>query len=126
MKSASKILYTIGLVFSYIGLFGCAIILLMGILLTTGVVAAPETSGDAAAVALPVGFTGMTILIIGIIATIIELAVIVCGHKCIKALKNGVTEQWPHILAIVIGAIGGDIFFLIAGITGLIAENENN
>jgi len=41
-------------------------------------------------------------------------------------LKNGVTEQWPHILAIVIGAIGGDIFFLIAGITGLIAENENN
>ncbi len=125
MKSASKILYTIGLVFAYIDMFGCAIVLLFGILMTAGVIAAPEAS-DAAAAALPIGFTGMTLLVVGIIATLIQIAVIVCGHKCLKALNNGVTEDWPHILAIIIGAVGGDIFFLIAGVTGLIAEHENN
>ncbi|QOS39502.1 hypothetical protein DYE49_03130 [Treponema rectale] len=128
MKTASKLLYTIGLVFAYLGLVSCLIVTLVGGIWASGAMdeiaaSVPTASGPIDGV--PASVVGGVLLVVGIIATVLQLVVIICGHKCIKALNNGVVENWPHILAIVIGAVGGDIFFLIAGILGLIGENEN-
>ncbi len=128
MKTASKLLYTIGLVFAYLGLISCLIVTIAGGIMSSGAMdeiaaSVPNVSGPVDGV--PASVLGGVLLVVGIIATVLQLVVIICGHKCIKALNNGVVENWPHILAIVIGAIGGDIFFLIAGILGLIGENEN-
>ena len=122
MKAASKILYTIGQIFSYIGLVWWIVMIVLGVILTVGgsVAASIEES-------LPAGMSalagGITFLVVGLVYLVIYIILIVSARKAKRALGNGVTNNGPHIWMIVLGAISWDFFYLLGGIFGLIAEH---
>ncbi|MBO6263959.1 MAG: hypothetical protein J6N93_06820 [Clostridia bacterium] len=127
MKSASKVLYTIGKFFNVIEIVGELLVIIFAII---GMVNAPmmvemmsgmENSMFATEAALKT--TALGGLIGGIVALIISVVVMILAFRATKALDNGAVENGPHITMIVIGVIGGNIFYLLGGIFGLIAEN---
>ena len=67
---------------------------------------------------------GMLLTIL-IIVLVIELLVIILGVFGIKNANSDKPDQSTfHILAIVFGLISGEIFYLLGGIFGLVAQNE--
>ena len=122
MKAASKILYTIGQIFSYIALVLTIIAIVFGIIFTVGGSLATTLEDS-----LPAGVTalagGITFLVVGIVYLVIYVILIISARKAKRALGNGVTNNGPHIWMIVLGAISWDIFYLLGGIFGLIAEH---
>ena len=45
--------------------------------------------------------------------------------KAQRALDNKLKEDWPHVLMIIVG-IFGDLFYLLGGVFGLVAENQES
>ena len=122
MGKTSKIMYTIGRIFNIVELVCTALMIVAGIILTAlhGNLVSDEMPEEAA-----LG-TGLGILIAGIVAFIIVLVVYLLATKAQKSIGNGTTERAPHIMMIVVGAIGGDIFYLLGGIFGLVAESKED
>ena len=67
--------------------------------------------------------TGFTIG--GAFALVLSIVTLVLANNATRALDNGIKENAPHIVMIVIGVLG-DIFYLLGGIFGLVAENTEN
>ena len=120
MGKASKIMYTIGRIFNIVGIVISAIVLLLGMIFT--IIGGVENAADDNTAALLA--SGLSMLVSGIICLAIEIVVFVLASKASKALENNTTENKPHIIMIVVGAVGSDIFYLLGGIFGLVAENS--
>ena len=69
---------------------------------------------------------GVGLIVAGVISLIIEIVVLVFASKAIKAVGDGAKSNAPHIIMIVIGVIGSDIFYLLGGIFGLVSESQDN
>ncbi len=113
-------MYLIGKIFNIIALVSSALLLVLGVLaiaLATKV-ATDQFPPEAIQAA------GVTWLVVGIIYIIIELVIIILASKARKAIiEDPKVKKW-HIIMIVVGVIG-DIFYLLGGIFGLVASNEN-
>ncbi|MBO4554973.1 MAG: hypothetical protein J5713_04250 [Clostridia bacterium] len=129
MKSASKAMYTIGRVFNIIALIGMIIVLAVGIFFMVTGKTVTGTDENGAEVELDGRAVGVIMTAVGAVFSVIYLVLILLAGHARKALNNDKTENAPHILMIIIG-IFGDIFYLLGGIFGLVAEhegeNENN
>ena len=126
MKEASSIMYTIGRIFNIIGIVLTSLLLILPIIM----MAMPEELyNQQKAVdtnklsveqikALGVG------LLIGLIISIIVLIVVLClANYASKKLKNNEKDTAPHVIMIIIGVFGS-LFYLIGGILGLCAEEN--
>lgn len=122
MKATSKIFYTIGKIFNIIGIVATALCLIGGIVVLA---LAPQISAnvDGEYSTLAIRTLGIGLIIGCAIGLAIEIVVLCVAIYASKALDNGKRDNVPHITIIVIGVISGDIFYLIAGICGLIEEN---
>lgn len=122
MKTTSKIFYTIGKIFNIIGIVVTALCLIGGIVVLA---LAPQISAnvDGEYSTLAIRTLGIGLIIGCAIGLAIEIVVLCVAIYASKALDNGKRDNVPHITIIVIGVISGDIFYLIAGICGLIEEN---
>lgn len=122
MKTTSKIFYTIGKIFNIIGIVVTALCLIGGIVVLA---LAPQISAnvDGEYSTLAIRTLGIGLIIGCAIGLAIEIVVLCVANYASKALENGKRDNVPHITIIVIGVIAGDIFYLIAGICGLIEEN---
>lgn len=125
MKEASKIMYLIGTIFNVISIVFELLMLVLGIVATAFYKEIYEQQS------LPKAYTESQIksaglgLIIGCaIALIISIVVLILALRARKKLNNNATDTIPHIVMIVIGAFG-DIFYLLGGIFGLVAETSN-
>ena len=121
MKTASKVMYTIGRLFNILAIIACVILIVVGIVAMVMPGKLAESSDDITT-ADEAKAMGMTILITG--AVLFAVYVVICalaGHAR-KALNNNKTENAPHIIMIIVG-IFGDIFYLLGGIFGLIGEH---
>ncbi len=117
MKKAAKIMYTIALVFTIIALI-CAIITdISGILAMLGVVKNEGTD-----VGMSWQAAGATRLGFGIYATIICIVSIV--FLCWAKKSFGKGNVVPHIIALVIGVLSGNIFLILGGIFGILAIKQ--
>ena len=118
MKKAAKIMYTIALVFTIIALIFAIITDISGLLAMLGVVKRDGTT-DAAMSWQAAG--GMT-LGVGIYLTIVYIISIIflCWAK--KSFDNG--NVVPHIIALVVGVISGNIFLILGGIFGILAIKQ--
>ena len=125
MKSAAKILYTIGKVINIIGIVACAILVAAGIAVSALGAQAIETNG-VELTAEQIAVLGVGLIVAGVISLIIEIVVLVFASKAIKAVGDGAKSNAPHIIMIVIGVIGSDIFYLLGGIFGLVSESQDN
>lgn len=122
MASASKIMYTIGRIFNIIAIIGTLIILILGIVCLAApgkFVGTGEDFTDENAVmayGLILAVTG------GILLVVYSIICALAGHAR-RALNNGRKDNAPHIMMIIVGVFG-DIFYLLGGIFGLVAESQ--
>ena len=122
MKSASKVMYTIGRVFNIIAIVLFAILLIFGIVFAATPDKIVELSEDFAEADAARAY-GVTLIIVAAIFLIIYSVICGLAGHARKALNNGRTDKAPHIIMIIVGVFG-DIFYLLGGIFGLVAERE--
>ena len=123
MGNASKILYTVGKVVNIIEIVMTSLMLLLGVaVMIFGEAIAVNFQAVASFLNMATG-TGFTIG--GAVALVLSIVTLVLANNATRALENGVTENAPHIVMIVVGVFG-DIFYLLGGIFGLVAENTEN
>ncbi len=123
MKKASRILYTIGLVFNIIAIVGIAIwmiVALVGLLNAEEAFKAQSDVTDYEEFRLAL----MVLLIVPIVLLVIEIVVLIIAIWARKAVNNSKKELAPHIIMIVIGAISTDILYLLGGIFGVVGESQ--
>ena len=123
MKTASKIMYTIGRIFNIFAIIACAILLVVGIIAMVAPGKIAEGS-DEIATADEAKALGLTILITGAVLFVVYLVMCILAGHAKKALNNNKTENAPHIVMIIIGVFG-DIFYFLGGIFGLIGEHQD-
>ena len=124
MKDVSRIMYTIGKIFSVIEIALSTLFVAGGILFRvnaeeiykhqgrTGTL----TAGDFRQIGLIIIITGALFLLI---CTVVFIIATIAQRK----LKNDKKDLVPHIIMIVIGVFG-DIFYLLGGVFGIVAEQE--
>ncbi len=114
MRNASKTMYKIGRVFSFVLLGIAAIVAVLYLILM--IVDLANGNG--------LHYLGNligTILWLGFIIVVIILA-----SNAIKATEEDNQNPGPHVVMIVFGALSGDVFYLLGGIFGLIANAQEN
>lgn len=126
MKLAAKIMYIIGRISNIIYLVFAICMLVIGIISAAGgaLGAVADAEKEAEAYLAAIG-GGVGLITAGVILFVISLVVLILSKKGIKALNNNTTENAPHIVMIVIGAIGQNIFYILGGIFALVAEHTN-
>lgn len=117
MKKASKVMYIIALVLTIIGLILAIFLDISGVLAMTG-----QTSGQAPDATMTWAQAGALVLGFGIYLTIDCIISIIFLVWAKKSVGKGTTL--PHILAIVIGVLGGDVFLILGGIFGILAIKQ--
>ena len=112
MKNASKTMYRIGNIFTYIFLGLGALLFIIGLICVI--------TGDAAVKA-----AGGSCLGAGIYLLVTSILCLVFVSKAQKELEDESKEnKTPFIITIVFGAIADNVFYVLAGIFGLIAESQ--
>lgn len=121
MKTASKVMYTIGRIFNILAIIACVILIVVGIVAMVMPGKLAESSDDITT-ADEAKAMGMSILIAGAVLFAVYTVICVLAGHARKALNNNKTENAPHIIMIIVG-IFGDIFYLLGGIFGLVGEH---
>jgi uncharacterized membrane protein len=128
MKNASKTMFNIGNIFTiiYIGLG--ALLLLIGIIACiVGGIGLAGANGDSqaeAAAAAALGAGGGCIGW-GIYFLVTSIVCLVLVKKAKRELADeSKSNKKPFIVTIVVGAIASNVFYVLAGIFGLIAEGQ--
>lgn len=121
MKTASKVMYTIGRIFNILAIIACVILIVVGIVAMVMPGKLAESSDDITT-ADEAKAMGMTILITGAVLFAVYVVICALAGQARKALNNNKTENAPHIIMIIVG-IFGDIFYLLGGIFGLVGEH---
>ena len=121
MKTASKVMYTIGRIFNIFAIIACVVLIVVGIVAMVVPGKLAETAED---ITTPdeAKAMGMTILITGAVLFVVYTVICALAGHARKALNNNKTENAPHIIMIIVG-IFGDIFYLLGGIFGLVGEH---
>lgn len=124
MKQGSSILYLIGNIINAIGI---VLMVILGVICIAGAGTFTEVPEAYATYTLEeyqalVKGCGVFLLVYAIICLIIYIL----ASKARKAVNNDVKELKPHIIMIVIGVIGSNLFYLIGGILGIVAETSDN
>ena len=117
MKNSSNTMYNIGRIFTIIELIIGPIFFLLGLIfaIVAGVVE------DAAQLAAPAG----TLIGYGIWFLVGGILCLVFVGKAKRELQNENNKNLtPFILTIVFGAIAGNVFYVLAGIFGIVAESQ--
>lgn len=125
MKSASKIMYTIGRVFNIFAIVIAIVILAVGIAFTVSPDLQQryvESSEEPVTLEMAKA-AGVALIISGAVMLVVYGIVCALAGHARKALNNGRKDNAPHIMMIIVG-IFGDIFYLLGGIFGLVSESE--
>ena len=128
MKNASKTMFNIGNIFTVVYLILGALLALIGIIvLIVGAVGMGAAAGDAAAEAAAAGLmaSGGGLIGWGFYFIVTSILCFIFVGKAQKELADETTEnKKPFIFTIVFGAIASNVFYVLAGIFGLIAEGQ--
>lgn len=118
MRNASRVMYKIGRIFSFVLLALFAVLFVVySILLVVHII----QGVDAAVIGADIGTMIWALIWTGLVIVLIILAT-----RAIKNMEEDAKANGPHIVMIVFGAITGDIFYLLGGIFGLIAIGQEN
>ena len=128
MKKASKIMFKIGNIFTFIYLALGVILFIVGIVGVVGGAAALAVAGGdqtaEAAAAAAIG-SGTSCIVLGIYFFVTSLICLIVVRKAQRELADESTQnRKPFIVSIVCGAIASNYFYVLAGIFGLIAEGQ--
>ena len=118
MRNASRVMYKIGRIFSFVLLALFAFLFIYNFIFLF--VHIGKDAG-AAVIGSDIGQMIWALIWTGLVIVLIILAT-----KAIKNMEEDAKANGPHIVMIVFGAITGDIFYLLGGIFGLIAIGQEN
>ena len=120
MKNTSNTMYNIGRIFTIVEIILGPIFFLLGLIFAIIAVAIPD---EAAALAGP----GGALIGYGIWFIVGGILCLVFVGKAKRELANEENRNpTPFILTIVFGAIAGNVFYVLAGIFGIIAQSKEN
>lgn len=126
MKSASKIMYTIGKVMNIISIVFLSMFLILAVFSTIFYQDIYNNMG----VKFPSNWTAnsfkatsIAMIVVFSIALVVSIVILVLAIRSSKALENDDANVTPHIIMVVIGAFG-EIFYLLGGIFGLVEASE--
>ena len=124
MKNASKVLYTVGKVFNIIGIVATALAVVFSLFMIFDNVNLYNTLVEDGLTdvpnALALKHVGIVVLFALIISLAYEITALVLVTKAQKMVKANEHSNTPHIIMIVLGALGS-LCYLIGGIFGLIS-----
>ena len=124
MKDVSRIMYTIGKVFSVIEIVLSSLFLVVGILIRSFAEEIYNHQGKEKVFSVgEVRQLGLIFIITSAIAVVICFVVLIIASIAKKKLDNEKKDLLPHIVMIVIGVFG-DIFYLLGGVFGIVAETS--
>lgn len=126
MKNASETMFKIGKVFNIIYIPVSIILFVAGLILivqgSANYEAATTTKAQQEAlIAITSGSTYLAYGIILFVGAVVSLIVCLKKHG---EIENGNNEVSPRVFLIVFGAIGENVFYVLAGIFGLVARNQ--
>ena len=128
MKRTSEIMFRIGNIFTIIYLILGALLGVIGVIVCiVGGVGMAAAQGDAQAEAAAAALLGSGGGCIGwgIYFVVTSIVCLVLVKKAQRELENTTTSnKKPFIVTIVCGAIASNVFYVLAGIFGLIAEGQ--
>ena len=127
MKKASEIMFKIGNIFTIIYLILGGILFIVGLIssIAAGVaIAGAPDEGAAAAAAAALG-SAIGLIFLGIYFFVTSLICLIVVRKASRELADeSKANRKPFIVTIVVGAIASNVFYVLAGIFGLIAEGQ--
>ena len=124
MKKASKVLYVIAIVlnclnfFVCIGMF-CGAYIMKRFPNTVAKYAAEYGIKELNTVAKVLNMV-TPVIIAGIVALAFSIVLLVFGVRALKALNRNESRVAPHVVVIVLSALDGEIFYLLASIFGAV------
>lgn len=124
MKQGSSILYLIGNIINAIGI---VLMVILGVICIAGagsIETVPESYPTYTLEEYQALTKGVGVFLL--IYAVICLIVYILASKARKAVNNDTKELKPHIIMIVIGVIGSNLFYLIGGILGIVSETSSN
>ena len=123
MKKAAGIMYILGIIENFCLIFCCVIGMIIGFIGVANVeeimnnVTGNISQEQVAAILAFLSSFSITYLIIGIVTVILAF---IAKSK----INDGKKGYFPHILMIVIGVVGWNVFYLLGGIFGLVVESR--
>ena len=125
MGKASKVLYTIGKVFNIIEIVFLVVLLVGGIIINASPEMLVESMPEAYETVEMAKAASVGLIVAAIIGLIVSIVVLIFAIRAKKAVDDGKKNLAPHIIMVVIGVISGDMFYLLGGIFGIIAESNS-
>lgn len=118
MQNASNTMYRIGRIFTIIELVLGPILFIIGLIAV--IAGSVQDPSDAALIS-----SGSTCIGWAVYFIIVAILQLIFVSKAQKELANRESRNpTPFILTIVFGAIGNNVFYVLAGIFGLIADGQ--
>ena len=65
-------------------------------------------------------------IIAAVVALVISIVMLIFGIRALKMLEKNELNSTPHIVMIVLGAVCGELFYLLGGIFGTVGTAQNN
>ena len=127
MKKVAEVFYKIGRILTYVCLGIFAVLAICGIVVTAvgaaGMVTEPND--EYAEYASYLMYVGIYLLSIGIIFTVIYIALAIIQNIAKRRIANYPTSRAWHIVLIVFGAVSGNECFAVGGILSIIDISVN-
>ena len=122
MKKVAEVFYKIGRILTYVCLGIFAVLAICGIVVTAVGAAGMVTEPDEqyAEYASYLMYVGIYLLSIGIIFTVIYIALAIIQNIAKRNIPNEPLSRKWHIVLIVLGAISGNECFVVGGILSII------
>ena len=64
-------------------------------------------------------------IIAAVVALVISIVMLIFGIRALKMLEKNGLNSTPHIVMVVLGAVFGELFYLLGGIFGTIGSSQN-
>ena len=117
-KLANK-MYTIGKVINLVIIAAALVVFILGIVFDL----APQSVFEGSSIKYDdVKDDGLTMMLAGGIPFVVSFIVFLLASKAQSTFNNGVKNIAPHIVMIIIGAVGWNFFYTLGGVFGINAE----
>ena len=117
-KLANK-MYTIGKIINLVIIAAALVVFILGIVFDL----APASFYEGSPLKYDeVKDDGLTMMLAGGIPFVVTFVVFLLASKAQSMINNGVRNIAPHIVMIIIGAVGGNFFYTLGGVFGINAE----
>lgn len=124
MKKASSLFYLVGFIFNVIGLLISALLIILFAITVCDAGLLQQIAADFTVEPIVIRQFLVLFIIILAVGFVIETAISFLVLRAKKDLKEGTGKVGTHILLLILGILGFNLFYLIGGIFGVTVSNN--